>query len=123
MEIAKLRVERQDRRPQRLGHKDAEEWIRRHSPDLLGQLARQQVVPEEPERIGKTKHQQECPDVHVRPPSDRSPFAPVAPCSTTIPTAGKVENGASLHSKQGRQLLHYLTRAAEYNSNLWSHAG
>src|SRR6266849_11102874 len=100
MEIAKLRVERQDRRQQRLRHEDAEERIRRHSPDLLGQLAGQEVVPEEPERIGKTKHQQECPDVHVRPPSTGAPLpAPVAPCSTAIPTAGELENGASLHSK------------------------
>src|SRR5713226_3722728 len=104
MEIAKPRVERQDRRQQRLGHEDAEERIRRHSPDLLGQLAGQEVVPEEPESIGKTKHQEECPDVHVRSPSDRSAFAPVALHSTAMPTAGELENGTSLHSKQGQQL-------------------
>jgi hypothetical protein len=49
METAKLRLEAQDRWQQCFGHEDTEERIRRHSPDLLGQ----EVVSEQPERIGK----------------------------------------------------------------------
>ena len=62
-------------------------------------------------------------DVHVRPPSDRSPVAPVAPCSTAMPI--RLTSKTALHSTPGRVTIVALPLTpggTEYNGNRSNHA-
>ena len=70
----------------------------RHSPDLLGQFARQEVVPEEPDRISKDQAPRGMSRRPCQTPFQPERLCPVARPSIAMPTMGELENGGPVKS-------------------------